>query len=142
MKDKKLISLIVAGAVIIGFLASNIFSGGSFTAGSVANPKCTVSSTEVAPVGNEISVTILSANETRAWARIQNILHATNTVSLSFDEGNAAVLDEGVFLSAASTTNETHDIVFGRATHFPYTGVVTGITDVGSSTVLVTECVY
>lgn len=109
--------------------------------GSVNAQKCSVSSTQVALVGHQLSSTILSANETRAYAKIQQPVNATNTVSLSFDEGAAAVLNRGIQLYGVYSTTSP-SIEFGRATDFPYTGAITGITNLGSTTVLITECSY
>jgi hypothetical protein len=109
--------------------------------GQINSRGCSVSSTLVAGVGNQVSSTVLSAKGNRAWARIQQPNNATNTVALSFDEGAAAVLGRGVSLNN-NATSTIPDISFGLATAFPYTGAVTGITDIGSTTVLVTECSY
>lgn len=132
---------VVLAALI--FLTFNTYSEVTTQAvlnlGSINNQKCSVSSTEVAVVGGQVSTTILSANETRAYASIQNRFNATNTISLSFDEGAAAVANEGHLLYA---TTSQQKVEFGRATNFPYTGAVTGIASVGSSTVVVTECSY
>lgn len=139
----------IIGAIIIGAALIYGISGIEIRTteapevlGSISSQKCSVSSTLVASVGNQLSSTLLSANETRAWARIQQPLNASSSVSLSFDEGAAAVLNRGVVLSSASTTEQSTSVEFGRATHFPYTGAVTGISSTGSTTVLVTECSY
>jgi hypothetical protein len=148
-KIKIIVSLLIAGAFVIGVavaLTSVITALKQIEPqfaplGSQATPKCSVSSTEVASIGHQLSSTILSANETRAYARIQTMPNATNTSTFSFDEGAAAVINEGASITGAGTTT-TQFIEFGRATHFPYTGAVTGINSTGSSTVLVTECSY
>ena len=127
-------SLIIVGLIVL--LGAN-YGRQSLQLGGVSASKCNVSSTEVASVGDDTSSTLLAANEVRAWAQIQNRFNATNTVHLSFDEGAAAVLHQGFFVAPTSTSPE-----FGRATRFPYTGAVTGITDSGTSTVLITECSF
>lgn len=138
MKDKIIISLLIASILTTAVFATRS-NGLSFS--GVSASKCSTSSTEVATVGHQVSSTLLSANETRAYARIQVMPNATNTTSISFDEGAAAVLNEGASISGAGTTT-MQSIEFGRNTDFPYTGAVTGLNNVGSSTVLVTECSY
>lgn len=143
MSKYQLIVLVLLTLTISGTLYTvkkdvNVGGGAGISA-----PKCSVSSTEVATLGNQLSSTVLAANETRAWARIQQPLNATNTVALSFDEGAAAVRGEGYTLTNATTTSPVAMTdAFGRATDLPYTGAVTAISSTGSSTVLVTECSY
>lgn len=135
---KYLLTILLGIGIAVGL--GSYFKTDGVVGSSVATTKCSVSSTEVATVGDDISSTVLSASETRAYARIQFLNPSnTNTVTLSFDEGAAAVANQGV--SLASSTAETV-IEFGRATSFPYTGAVTGITDISTTTVLVTECNY
>ena len=102
--------------------------------------KCNVTQS-VATIGDDISSEILAASGVRAWAVIQQPISATNTPSLSFDEGAAAVAGQGYTLDdVSSSTDETPR--FGRNAFFAYTGAVTGITNNGSTTVNVIECNY
>lgn len=103
---------------------------------------CAVSTVTPATVGDDISSTLLASAANRAWAIIQQPLNATNTVSISFDEGAAAVLGLGISLQNSSTTTGTSYLKFGLSTDFPYAGAVTGITSTGSSTVQITQCLY
>jgi hypothetical protein len=127
---------------IIAFVFT-VKGGNQTNLSGVQNDRCTVSSTEVAVV-NPSSTSILSANGTRAWAIIQQPVNATNTIALSFDEGADAVLGQGYQLADISTsTGEAQaSPMFGRGTEFPYTGEVTAIASVGTTTVLITECSY
>lgn len=134
-------SLLIAGAVLLVGWASlatdkaqNLAGIGGLTAA-----KCTPTHS-VATIGHQLSSTILSAASNRAWAVItlptDSVGVATNTPAFSFD-GGSAVLATDYRLSTS-----TPEIVFGRATVFPYVDAVTGITDVGSTTVRVTQCLY
>jgi hypothetical protein len=128
-------------AFMVGVLAL-VFHGMTVD-GAIDSSKCEVESTQVVSVGDDISSTLLSAKGNRAWAVIQQPLNATNTVALSFNEGAAAVLGQGYQLFDFSTsTGEASKITFGRNTEFPYVGAVTGKTNYGSTTLLVTECLY
>ena len=141
--DKKYLSIIIG---IIAIFIVVIFNKepikNTLLGGGLNNQKCSVSSTEVANIGKDIGSTILSANETRAWARIQQVANATNTIALSFDEGAAAVADQGSALTPATTTSPVPFVEFGRNAGFAYTGAVTGLADKGSTTVMVSECSY
>ena len=139
--------IFLVGAGLIGLyvgLQKFTMNGFSFQGGNggLTAAKCSVNTVTAAPIGDDVSLTVLAANETRAWAEISlETLAAdgvaTNTPRLSFDEGAAATLNDGRKLSTSTPT-----IVFGRNTDFPYTGAVTGITNTGSTTVRVTECTY
>lgn len=110
--------------------------------GGIRDSKCSVSSTEVVSIGDDISTQVLASAENRAYARIQTVANeSVNAVYLSFDEGAAAVVGEGARL-ATSTDSRGSVIEFGRNADMPYIGAVTAITDVASTTVLVTDCLY
>lgn len=137
---KYLIGILSVAVVILGFMTLN----GEKNLGSTADRgtiRCNVSSVASAAIGHQVSVTVLAANSLRAWARITLVNNsvgvATSTPYLSFDEGAAATLYNGVTLATS-----TPSIDFGLNTDFAYVGAVTGITGVGSTTVQVTECVY
>ena len=132
---------IIAVVILVGgyFSLKPSFLGGG--PGGQTAISCSVSTVAAAVVGNQNSSTLLSASTNRAWARITQVKNssdvATNTVYVSFDEGAAATLYNGVTLATA-----TPSIDFGKNTDFPYTGAVTGITTVGSTTVEITQCIY
>lgn len=136
---------VIIVAIILGFVTGIFFinKSPSFGGTSFVNSQaCTISTDTVAIIGNQLSSTLLAANSRRAWAIIQQPLNATNTVAVSFNNGASATLNSGLQLQNASTTNGVYEIHFGLATEFPYTGVVTGITSTGSTTVRITQCVY
>jgi len=141
------IKLWAAGILIA--LASYLIGGSTVPAKlgmtSRSQASCSVSSVTPATVGNQLSSTILAANTRRAWAIIQSPSGATNTAALSFDEGAAATLNSGLALNA-TTADATYpvmqEITFGVNTDFPYNGVVTGISNYGSSTLKITECLF
>ena len=58
---------------------------------------------------------------------------ATNTVSIAF--GSTATLANGIQLSTTTPTKE-----FGMDTIHAYSGIVSVITDNGSTTLRITEC--
>jgi hypothetical protein len=133
-------SLLIAGAVLLVGWAS--FATEKANLAGVSTTKCSVSTDTVKTIGNQLSSTILSANGTRAWAKIQMPSNATNTAAFSFDEGAAATLSSGTLLGQVNATTTTNEITFGLSTPFPYTGAITGLTNLGSTTVHVVECVF
>ena len=135
--------------IFIGIIATVvIFVGLSYTpvsvpVGGLASRDCDVTETTIS-VGHQLSTTVLSAKGRRAWAVIQQPINATNTVTVSFDGGTAAVDTQGYSLSindgnSASTTDQ---VIFGLNTLFPYTGAVTAITASASSTLSIISCAY
>lgn len=136
---------------IIPFIVALLITSGSYYVlskrsfggiGNISSSPCTVSTIAVATVGHQQSSTILAASGRRAWARIQQPINATNTISLAFNAGASATLTSGLQLTPATTTSADNYIDFGLDTDFPYTGAVTGLTNLGSTTVLVTSCNY
>lgn len=139
---KKLFIVVVLSVLVSGFISFTLVKNKPLGGGQTART-CSVTTATSTLVGDDLSQTILSAYGLRAWAVIQQPINATNTVSLSFDEGSAAVVGESYELTQSTTTALTKSqIVFGLNTDFPYTGAVTGITNLGTSTLLVTECRY
>lgn len=131
--------IIIAIVVVVGILLSlNGFNADVSLGGSSASQKCEVSSVTAIAVGNDVSTTILSIASNRAWATIGVADGETEPIFVSFDEGAAATVNNGVILTATSTTK----IDFGLNTLFPYTGAVTGITGTASTTVMITECKF
>lgn len=140
--------ILYAVGIILGIVAMTVVVGNLLSLdnnvpqASLATNSCAVSTVTPATVGNQVSTTLLSSASNRAWAIIQQPLNATNTTSISFDEGAAAVLGEGISLQTASTTDGISYMKFGLSTELPYTGAVTGITNTGSTTVQIIQCLY
>lgn len=120
--------------------------GGSPTFGGTGSGSqadaCTVFTVSSVTIGNQQSTQILSSHANRAFATLQQPINATNTVNVSFATGTAATLTSGLQLPAATSTSPSPSLTFGLATDKPYTGAVTAITNVASTTLLVTECLY
>lgn len=141
--NKSLIALIVfaiAGAILVGSFINTpaqVAEGNGF--GHLSR-KCTVNATSSVTVGAGSSKTILSANSNRAWARIQNRLNATNTVSINFDA--AATTNSGLQLVGNNASATPAFIDMGLNNDFPFVGSVTARTNAGSSTIRVVQCVY
>lgn len=134
--------LLVASMMLLGVQLSFNF-GAKDAQASASAQSCLTTTSSVATVGDDESGTLLSANGRRAFAIIQQPTNATNTVALSTDEGAAAVLGSGYQLDdIATSTGEASKFIVGLATDMPYTGAITGLTNNGSTTVLVTECTY
>ena len=135
------IVVILFVAAVLGTLASISIPLHAF--GANADPgtrKCTTTTSSLASVGNQNSLTLLAANPNRSYASIQQVRDsagvATSSVSLNFAGGTAAV-NSGYVLSTTSP-----QVTFGKNTDFAWQGAVTGITNVGSTTVQITECVF
>jgi len=144
MTIKKYLAFYAAIGLALGALCALVLLSPNPVAGAGggrSQPSCITTTSSFALVGNQVSRTLLAANSNRAWARLTQARDAggsaTSTVFLSTDEGAAAVLNAGLNLSTSTPTLET-----GKETANVYTGEITGITDVGSTTVYVTECVY
>ena len=106
---------------------------------------CNTTTSSRVTIGNQASTRVLATSTNRAFARISIGDSATNTASLAFDEDVLAVLNQGVLIgmtSAGFSGTTTPSVDFGITTILPYTGSVTAITDNGTTTVSVFECVY
>ena len=99
-----------------------------------------MSATTSVIVGNQSSTIVVPAYAQNAFARIQQPLNATNTVRLGF--GVAAVPGVGTKLGLMSSSSIPDSITFGLNTDLPFTGSVSAITDLGSTTVDVIICRY
>ncbi len=143
MKDYLIyISLIVTVIVLAIVVLSPKDNNLGFRTG-VQTQACTMNSTTEVTIGNEETTEILSAFSNRAWARIQQTYNATNTVFMAFDEGADATTASGLqLIHVGIGTSSPQFIDFGRSTDFPYVGAVDAITDLGTTTVLVSECRY
>ena len=111
---------------------------------AVLGASCTTSSTRAVRIGHQQETTVFASSTARAWASIQVVANATNTVAIAF--GGVATLAQGYQLvpvqesSNIASGTTTPSIQFGLKTDFPYTGPVTALTNNGTTTVLVTEC--
>lgn len=135
---KIILTILITAIAIFGLFylkQNNVFNLG----GGSTFSRCVITTTTAVIVGDDISSTILSARSGRSWARIQQPINASSTVSLSM--GVIATVGNGLELTESTTTSPVPYIDFGMETDFPYTGIVTGITDgSASSTLLITEC--
>lgn len=132
--------LVVASAlagIIISFYGPE--SLGQGIDGGVNASDCEVSTSTVIAIGNQASTQLLAAHGRRAWAQfvlpVTSAGVATNTVSLAM--GATAVTTGGFTLSTSSNA-----ITMGLNTDLPYTGVVSAITNNGSTSIGVVECRY
>lgn len=135
------IAILLAAAALASYYSPAVVSA------DIDSPRCTTRLSGSATVGSQVSsvvaatTSLAQAGADRAFLRIQQALttgsFATSTVYLSLDEGAPAVVGQGMMLA---TTTPYVDI--GLNTNHPYTGTVTAITNSGSTTVLVEECVY
>ncbi len=138
------------GAIVIiafiGIIASLFMSlmpsesDGQGLTGGVNASDCTVTSSAAVVVGPGGSAVVLAAHGRRAWAEVEQQVSATNTVALNF--GADATLTSGMRLAPGTASTTPDKLIFGLNTDMPYTGDVTGITNVASTTVIVTECRY
>ena len=111
---------------------------------SVWGADCNISTVSKVQIGNQLSTQVFASTTKRAWARIQIDNNATNTVYVAF--GATATVNNGIGLGVGNGTTgvgtSTPYIDFGLKTVFPYSGIVNAITNNGTTTVLVTECVF
>jgi len=145
---KSLIATVLAGfvfGIILGLVSywSRDISAQEFS-GRTADT-CRVVRQAVVVVGHQEPLALNSATTSnRAIVTVQQPPNATNTLSISFIgnavSGQGLTLNRDVTVPDNASTTDT--LQFGRNTKFPYNGTVSAITDVGSSTVNVVECVY
>lgn len=138
-------TLFVAAALMLGAVLSYLAYANLSFAGVVRDENRNVighvadyCSNSRAVLGHQVATTIVAASSTRSYMRIEQPINATNTVSYAL--GTAATIASGAQLTTATTTSPVAFVEMGIATDNPYTGAVSAITNVGSSTVLVTEC--
>jgi hypothetical protein len=144
--NKLIIGALGTLALISAFIFAGIFlytpqdslaGGDGFSANN-----CVVSTSTAISVGVG-STQVVGTTSRRAWAQIQQVDAATNTVSLNFNNGAQAVIaTAGMQLGQGSASSTAQLVSFGLNTDFSYTGAVTAITDKGSTTVRVVECNY
>ena len=100
---------------------------------------CQIATSSVVTV-TQTSQVMLATSSSRAWARIHQI-QATSTIYLNMSGGPAVVAASSTTIALNATTTSPF-IDFGLNTQLPYTGAVTGVVDIGSTAVRVTECNY
>lgn len=134
--------LIVAliGAVLYATRDTTAFGSGT-NGGALADACTSVSSAKVA-IGHQQSTNVVATTSNRAYVMIEQPTNATNTVSIVMNNGVAATTINGIQLTPATTSSPVSSITLGLNTDNPYTGTVTAITDVGSTTVNVYTCRY
>jgi hypothetical protein len=133
-------AVIIGMALALGyafFSATTVKAGGFATS---ASQQCVTSTVTAVAIGNQASTRIVATSSRRAFVRIQQPINATNTVSLIANADAPATTATGLQLTAATTTSPIPYMEFGLNTDMNYTGSITGITNTGSSTVLVTQC--
>lgn len=105
-----------------------------------AATECDLVATTTVVVGNQSSTQIVAAHSLNAYVRIEQPSTATNTVFLAY--GATASAANATRLSTSTNTMIPDNIEMGLDTDFPYTGAVSAITNLGSTTVGVTVCRY
>lgn len=150
MKLLKITGLVLVGlilcATLLALWAPLISYGANALLDENRNPRvfgssCTVYTQVAVAVNATATTTLLAASSSRAWARIQQPINASNTVQLALN-GLPLLVNAGLQLTPATTSSAVPLIDFGLNTGFPYTGAVTASTTAGASTVFVTECGY
>lgn len=111
-------------------------------AGNLSQKSC-VPTISTVNIGDDLSTELVSTSSNRAWLRIEVNQNATNTVALALND-LPAVVNSGIILNKANTNgaSTTPHIEMGLNTDFPYVGAVSAITNIGSTTALVTQCIY
>lgn len=140
MKEYIIGAFVVFLGVFAGFYASKQIPQNLAGQGGLNANSCTMLSVASVAIGNQSATEILASKPNRAWARIQNIRNATNTPALSFE--NTATLTTGIRLGSELTTTTPAYFELGLNTDFPYTGSTSAITDNGSTTVNIVDCLY
>jgi hypothetical protein len=102
---------------------------------------CTASSS-VITIGHQASTMIAPPNSNRASLHVEQPDIATNTVYSRLSSSAATTANGTLILEKVSSTSTRSWYELGKNTSLPYTGAVTAITDTGSSSVRVTECIY
>src|SRR4029077_9648570 len=143
----KVINQVLLAVVLLG-LAVGLYTyvfrqeGPVGASGAPLQQGCIVSTSSSVVIGNQFSEWLWPTTTRRAWAKIQQPLNASNTVSISFRHGAAATLSSPNQLTMATSTNPVPILLFGIETDIPYQGPVRALTNIGSTTVFVQQCVY
>lgn len=129
-----IIALVVGGAAVLLLTGSPKLGGTS----SLASYPCTTVTTTSSTIGNQSATTLLTASSRRAWARVSVPANATSTFYLSL--GGTASVGNGIVLNGVSSTTNYMDV--GLNASAPFTGAITGITNIGSTTAVISSCSY
>jgi hypothetical protein len=108
---------------------------------SVAGSGCNVVSTTTINIGNQTATTIVASAANNAYVLIQQPVNATNTVALGLG-ANASLTGSGIKLAPGGASTSPDSQAFGLNAPMPYTGSVSAITNLGSTTLGVTICRY
>jgi len=134
------ILLAIASYLVGGVNIPQKLAGGN---SGITAAQCTLGTATRVTVGNQASSVILAAAGNRAWAMIQSPSSATNTVAISL--GGTPTIGSGIEINSTSTDTTVVPMTyftFGRNTDLPYTGAINGLTNLGSTTIQVVECLY
>lgn len=126
--------------VIIGLF---IFNGSQSIAGEggVAATDCEIVASTTVVVGHQKSIEIVASAANNAYVIISQPVNATNTLALALG-GTASITTSGYKLAPGAASTSPDKIVLGLNSDLPYTGSVSAITNLGSTTVGVTVCRY
>ncbi len=133
-----ILSLALAAISIVYFSTGNVPDALGQSMGFGAE-SCVASTTQRI-LGNQASTQLLATSSRRAYAEIKNYITATNTISLAVN-GAAATTNNGISLGNGTSTVPQR-YAFGLNTDLPYTGAITAISNNGSTSVEVLDCVY
>ena len=123
---------VLVGAAAIGLLQKNL-QGGGIGGSFAAMDTCDISTSTTALVGPSSRV-ILATTSRRAWATIS----ASSTLYIGLG-GRPAVSRSGIMADEQTGASTS---VFKIDANNSFTGEVAGLMPSGSSSVLVTECVF
>lgn len=122
----------------------SINNGANVRSCTTADGLAGVAITRKITVGKDIATTLLATSSRRALATVQADSPATTTTFLALN-GVAATAANSSFQIGGTITGgvtTTPIIQFGLNADMPYTGQVSALSSYGTSTVLVTDCVY
>lgn len=108
---------------------------------SLSSYPCNTVTSTLATIGNQATTQLLATTSRRAWARVEQPANATNTVAVAIG-GGAASFSSGIVLTPATTTSPVPFVDFGLNADLPFVGTVQALSSTGSTTVLVTQCIY
>lgn len=134
-KTTVIVAVLAAIAISVFFVQKEV-NGDAFALA------CTTSTVQRVSIGHQASTLILATSSRRAYAMLQQVDNASNTVNIAFASGTPATVTTGLQLHKNSATGTVMSFEFGLNTMFPYTGAVTARTDGGSTTINVTDCSY
>lgn len=140
----KIMQIVLMSSILfaLAYASSFLFTPADVAQGEVYSAGCSSMTRRVADIGNQSSVLLVASTTNRAALHIQQRDNATNTVYFNFSYASATVATGTWILEKVSATGTVREMDIGKGGLFPYTGPITAITDVGSSTILITECLY